>query len=633
MSRKGSHEDVLENDDVFVYCKDTDLSSIPQDITCLRIDSSVRVIPRGAFRKRLSLANVEYQEGLEVIGEEAFRSCQRLQKIQQFPSTLVEIGISAFLLCNQLESFGSLPLSLKVIGDYAFYRCSKLQSVEIPNTACRLGTSAFYSCSSLTYARLPEGLKIIPQRLFAHCKLLVDVNVPSSVIEIEDEAFYFCTRLATIELPAGLEAIGMQAFSATALKHFHFPPTVETIGTEILAFCGMLESVILPPKLKTIPIEAFIACYKLKEVSIPKLVTCIGVSAFFDCGLTHIDLLQCQRLTSIGEGAFGDCQQLKTVLLPQTGGLKRIEAKTFIGCDSLTHLWIPPTVECIEDGAFANCASLLSVEVPETLEHIGFDLGGYAYKSLVNVYLPPTHASKSYQFREDVKLLLAAHGRKDLVRMLRGRFNSLPLHRACYFQSYHTLQDNLQSISNITQADPDAYSKVDFLGMSPFHILALSQYQCLDLFRGLLSSVSSSAAVDVIVRCRDVFGCTTFDYLCKNIHSTGAVDMTKTLLPSILEPSISFLGLDRWRDELQSGLERVQTADSISLGAEVATVFQKLEELERLEELSLLEMSVWRLKVEDENATSMDTRESCRMNCGSSIVLTNVMPFIYRAPT
>ncbi|KAL3933633.1 MAG: hypothetical protein SGBAC_010304, partial [Bacillariaceae sp.] len=63
-----------------------------------------------------ALVNVEYQEGLEVIGDESFYGCTSLRK-QQFPSTLVEIGIAAFQRCHKLESVGRLPLSLKLIGE------------------------------------------------------------------------------------------------------------------------------------------------------------------------------------------------------------------------------------------------------------------------------------------------------------------------------------------------------------------------------------------------------------------------------------------------------------------------------------------------------------------------------------
>ncbi|KAL3928045.1 MAG: hypothetical protein SGBAC_012818, partial [Bacillariaceae sp.] len=481
----------------------------------------------------------------------------------------------------------------------------------------------------LTYARLPEGLQIIPQRLFFCCEMLVDVNVPSSVIEIEEGAFACCARLASLDLPTGLISIGVNAFSSTPFKHFHFPATVEIIDSGVLRGCNELETVILPPELETVPDGIFHCCSKLKDVSIPKSVTWIGDYAFSHCGLTHVDLSRC-NLTSMKTSAFAHCSELKRVLLPRTG-LIRIEEETFSRCTSLTHFWIPPTVEHIERNAFDGCTSLLSVEVPETLGHMQF-VGYWGYKGLINLNLLPLSIRQKcdsiygYRFVDAVVLGEAVDPNKDFWRKLRGRFRSLPLHRACYFQSYHTLKDNIQNIRGIVDVDPDACNKVDLLEMSPFHILALSQEPRLFLFQELLTSESCcSGRVDILMGCRDVFGCTAFDYLCKNIHSPRTVDVTKSLLPCVLDSRVSFLGLERWRDEVFSGLDRTEsTARDI-----VASCCQKLEEYERLEALSLLELSVWRMKLQSENAASnMDTRESCRVKCRSSIVLSNVMPFM-----
>eukprot|EP00526_Cylindrotheca_closterium_P007820 CAMPEP_0113642502 /NCGR_PEP_ID=MMETSP0017_2-20120614/22329_1 /TAXON_ID=2856 /ORGANISM="Cylindrotheca closterium" /LENGTH=664 /DNA_ID=CAMNT_0000553931 /DNA_START=358 /DNA_END=2352 /DNA_ORIENTATION=+ /assembly_acc=CAM_ASM_000147 len=633
MSRKRSHEDVSE--DVFVYYENTELSSIPEDITSLRIHSSVRTIPPNAFTGRSSLVNVEYQEGLEVIGCDAFFKCQRLQK-QQFPSTLIEIGPYAFSSCYKLEVVGSFPSSLKVIGGKAFYGCKKLQSIEIPNNTCTLQNDVFGWCENLTHARLPQGMVTIPPNLFNECQSLVDVNVPSSVIEIGGSAFSYCTSLATMKLPVGLKTIGSEAFRETGFKNFHFPSTVETIGERAPSYCGKLESVILPPKLETISTETFKYCSKLKDISIPKSVACVGIAAFIRCGLTQLDLSRC-NLTSIGRRAFAHCSQLKNVLLPRTS-LKRIEEGTFEDCSSLTHLWIPPTVEYIDNRAFVECTSLLSVEVPETLKGVRFvgsseiDDEVCGYNSLVNFYLPPSHVlefdpddeddDSDDDFMEEIKLGEGADGYPDLVSKLKQRFHYLPLHRACYFHSYHTLRDYIDSIQKITKADPAACSKVDFLGMTPLHILALSQRPWLDLFQELLS-VSSV----YIMRCRDIFGCTPLDYLCKN-HSAKAVCVTKSLLPSILEPRMSFLGLNLWRDEVMSCLERVQVAGTTSLASEVESACENLEVYEWMEGVSLLESAVWKMKVEEEKATRKDTRESCRVNCGGSIVLANVMEFM-----
>eukprot|EP00526_Cylindrotheca_closterium_P024243 CAMPEP_0113642628 /NCGR_PEP_ID=MMETSP0017_2-20120614/22397_1 /TAXON_ID=2856 /ORGANISM="Cylindrotheca closterium" /LENGTH=144 /DNA_ID=CAMNT_0000554067 /DNA_START=199 /DNA_END=628 /DNA_ORIENTATION=+ /assembly_acc=CAM_ASM_000147 len=139
---------------------------------------------------------------------------------------------------------------------------------------------------------------------------------------------------------------------------------------------------------------------------------------------------------------------------------------------------------------FLSAPSLLSVEVPESLKGVRFvgywdsdyyyEEGACGYNSLVNFCLPPSHEFEldpddDYTFMEEIKLGEGADGYPDLVSKLKHRFDDFPLHRTCYFHSYHTLRDNIDSIQKITKADPAACSKVDFLGMTPLHILALSQ--------------------------------------------------------------------------------------------------------------------------------------------------------------
>ncbi|CAJ1929101.1 unnamed protein product [Cylindrotheca closterium] len=621
MSRKRSHEDVSE--DIFVYYENTDLSSIPTKVTSLRIHSSVKTIPPYAFRGRGNLVNVEYPEGLQVIGESAFCSCQSLRE-QQFPSTLVEIGPEAFNDCYELEVVGSFPLNLKLIGQCAFFQCTNLRSIEILSGACNLQKSVFSACYRLTHVRLPQGLVIIPKCLFHGCKSLVDVQLPSSLIEIGGAAFKLCRLLATIELPIGLKIIGSGAFTITGFKTFHFPSTVETIGEGVLSDCKELESVTLPPKLVTIPNEIFKGCRKLKDVCLPKSVAHVGNSAFENSALTNLDFSQCNltsigdcafescrltdldlsqcNLTSIGRRAFAGCRRLKKILLPRTS-LKTIEVGTFQECILLTHLWIPPTVECIKTGAFGKCSSLLSVELPESLNRVGF-VGQYlsisGYNSLVNFWLPTSHElenARRHYFMENLKLGEASNGYEDLVSKLKQRFDCLPLHRACYFQSYHTLQDNIDSIQGIVKADPDACSKVDFAGMTPFHVLGLSQMPCPHMFQLLLSVVPS---VDVVIRSRDVFGYSPLDYLC-NKHSTTALNVAKSLLRSIFKPRVACIGLDRWREELQTDLEMIEASDTASIVPNVASFRRNLAVHERMEVQSLLEIAVWRMKVKEQS--------------------------------
>jgi hypothetical protein len=85
---------------------------------------------------------------------------------------------------------------------------------------------------------------------------------------------------------------------------------------------------------------------------------------------------------------------------------------------------------------------------------------------------------------------------------------------------------------------------VDAFGMTPFHILALSQTPNLSLFQALMKVYK----VDTI-RTKDKFGSTPIDYLCMN-HIPASATVIQSLLPTIVAERVRWLGLVRWKSDM-----------------------------------------------------------------------------------
>ena len=66
-------------------------------------------------------------------------------------------------------------------------------------------------------------------------------------------------------------------------------------------------------------------------------------------------------VTTIGDGAFSDCDALESVKIPDS--VTTIGAYAFVGCDGLTAISIPASVTYIGDLAFCDCSSLTNIEV------------------------------------------------------------------------------------------------------------------------------------------------------------------------------------------------------------------------------------------------------------------------------
>jgi hypothetical protein len=594
-----SEASIPEPPNVFIYNKDTTKDAIPRNVTHIKVHPSVKEIQKKAFIYCESLVEVEFSEGLQVIGESAFQGCRELKRIK-------------------------IPSAHVVIKSGAFQACSGLDSVE-----------------------LPEGLQVIGRSWFLGCTSLTTVNVPSSVIEIQDDAFSRCTSLTSLDLPKGLQSIGDGSFaSCESLASLHVPSTVRKMGTGVFWNCTRLRSITLPETLEIIEARMFYMCTLLTHIEIPPKVTKIGVEAFHECeGLKHLRIPS--SVVEIGASAFACCRQLFSVNL--LGNLHTIEEHTFYECSSLTHVRIPSSVTRIESGAFAHCTRLISLELPEGLGTINLD-GAYDCSSLVNLVIPSEQRFQQLyddgdEIMQGLKLRHVARNFDDLVSKLQHRFDDLPVHRLCYYQSYYPLMEAMENLRQSIYADPAAGNKMDAFGMTPFHILALSQTPNLSLFQALL------AVYQVDIMCtRDKFGSTPIDYLCMN-HAPGSATVIQSLLATILVNRLHWLGLVRWQSDILTTMNGALVVEGHSRRRAVGLLSFKLATYERLESMSLLELSLWKVKI-DSCKAAYDTdhergeecrskrprldrshldgvdRQSCRINSGADVVISNVLPFL-----
>lgn len=81
------------------------------------------------------------REGVKVIGDRAFFSCEYLKDVN-IPNSVTSIGDASFMVCGSLTSI-DIPDSVTSIGDDAFRNCDSLTSINIPNSVTNIGNSAF----------------------------------------------------------------------------------------------------------------------------------------------------------------------------------------------------------------------------------------------------------------------------------------------------------------------------------------------------------------------------------------------------------------------------------------------------------------------------------------------------------
>jgi hypothetical protein len=80
------------------------------------------------------------------------------------------------------------------------------------------------------------------------------------------------------------------------------------------------------------------------------------------------EVVLAEGVDNVGQHAFTNCPNLKTINLPET--VSHISHDAFNNCPKITEVELPESVTVIGSGAFENCTSLETINFPDGLENI-----------------------------------------------------------------------------------------------------------------------------------------------------------------------------------------------------------------------------------------------------------------------
>ena len=152
-----------EPDGFLLYRGGEVAEDLKSELTRVLVDSQVTYLE--SFAGCRNLTELQLNEGLKVIGEEAFCFCSALRSVS-VPSTVTELGRYTFSCCSNLAEV-QLNVGLKTVRDYAFSGCTALRSVTIPSTVTKLGNGAFYGCTNLSEVILLGGQRLLNHEFLA----------------------------------------------------------------------------------------------------------------------------------------------------------------------------------------------------------------------------------------------------------------------------------------------------------------------------------------------------------------------------------------------------------------------------------------------------------------------------------
>ena len=195
--------------------------NVPKSVTVLSQEIAITGVSADAFKGNTTITSVTFADDSQItsIPDECFMGCTGLNSVS-LPSSVSKIGNKAFYGCTNLNF--SLPNGLEEIGDYAFKNCkADKYQVTIPAKVSHIGEGAFYGVANLRHFYIDEAntvLKELPDYCLYGCDIYV-LRLTDNVEKIGNN--FLTTSIKTricypnsgeLVLPRNLKEIGENAF-------------------------------------------------------------------------------------------------------------------------------------------------------------------------------------------------------------------------------------------------------------------------------------------------------------------------------------------------------------------------------------------------------------------------------------
>lgn len=344
-------------------------------LTSVVLPQSIKRIEDFAFRENLSLASVEFNDGLEFIGEDAFIG-NALLKIIKLPASIAQIGSKAFDGCylDTVTCAGATPASISsnTFIDYVYISAQ----LNVPVDA----ESAYKSAEGWRlFKNINERDDLTPgpdEPLSLNVNLSVAGELMSyiergkvkSVVSLKITGEINGTDLSVINLLSNLEKLDLSGATIVAGGE----PYYEHGGKTWRTSNGVLD-------------RYWLHSVSPSEIKLPQ-VTSIRAMACADMPFTTLELPE--TLVTIGDYAFSDCGNLTSVEMGDS--VRTVGAGAFSGCQSLNKVSIGYSVNKIGDKAFAG-TSVKDIwswnPIPPAISGDAFDEDAY-YIANLHVYEP-----------------------------------------------------------------------------------------------------------------------------------------------------------------------------------------------------------------------------------------------------
>ena len=269
--------------------------------------------------------------------------------------------------------------TVTAIEGFAFKDCTSLSSVTIPKSVTRIGSSAFFGCTSLLSITIPENVTSIGDHAFRDCSALSRINWNAeSVTDFLQYNVVFSNAGTSGDgmdvvfgdsvksIPAYLFYSAGSSYKSPKIKTVTLGNSVTGIGISTFRNCALLSGITIPNSVTNIGSYAFRGCNALTKIAVPSSVKSLGWNVF---DIRSLDLYvsdlaawcSIEFKSSISTGNYKlylNGNRVTDLVIPN--GVTSV-GYAFSGCDGLTSVTIPNSVESIGGYAFSGCNRLKEV--------------------------------------------------------------------------------------------------------------------------------------------------------------------------------------------------------------------------------------------------------------------------------
>ncbi len=418
------------------------------NLTNIYMSNSVKILDSLCFKGCTKLVKLNLANSITTLCDNTFYSCKGLIYIE-IPNGVTSIGESCFYDCTALETI-VLPKSIESIGDRAFSNCNNIKKIYYKGDYNRYKNIAlvrdidkftkqnvyFYNddwnYEPGNYWHYDEDGKI---EILEDDRLNIIKNEENNNIECSGKNDDYT---GTIVIPAiidgkNVKGIAKHSFvSDASINELYILEGIEYIKEYSFVSCSSLQNVFLPKSLKEIGEDTFVGCPELVnvyyngtkdefgEIEIHEKSGINNINIYYYSETYPSDTLNTywhyvngkaiiwevpnakieyslingeaeyeaiiyvgneeknifvaskvndKNVTSIGNEIFKDNTDIEYVYLPET--IEVIDEGAFSCCGSLEFLEMFDSITKIGKDAFSNCISLENIRLSSALEEIG----------------------------------------------------------------------------------------------------------------------------------------------------------------------------------------------------------------------------------------------------------------------